>query len=123
MRMSWMIALILCCPFGDSTIKVDWVIRTMEVTAYCKESCCCGDFADGITASGERAEGFLVAAPPQIPFGTLLLIDGYAGGAVVAVRDRGGAIKGDKLDLLFPSHREALEWGRRIIDVKIMKVR
>ncbi len=118
----WM-AVLLCCQIGGSDVKVEWVIRTMNVSAYCKGSCCCGNFDDGITASGVDAVGFLVAAPRQYAFGTLMVIDGYAGGAVVAVEDRGGSIVDNRLDLLFPSHREALIWGRRIIDVEIMKVR
>jgi 3D (Asp-Asp-Asp) domain-containing protein len=45
-------------------------------------------------------------------------VPGY-GEAVVW--DRGGAIKGNKIDLLFPSHQEALEWGRQYITVKVYK--
>jgi len=85
----------------------------MNVSAYCPCEKCCGSFADGVTASGAPAEGFLVAAPPNIPFGTLLSIPGYAGGRPVEVKDRGGAIKGNKLDLLFPTHQAALNFGRQ----------
>jgi 3D (Asp-Asp-Asp) domain-containing protein len=91
--------------------------KLMRVTAYCAGSCCCGKYADGITASGKPAKGFLVAAPPDIPFGTLLSIEGYAEGLPVPVYDRGGAIKGDRLDVLCDTHQEALEWGVRNINV------
>jgi len=36
------------------------------------------------------------------------------------VIDRGGAIKGDKLDVFFPTHQEALKWGRQTVEVKII---
>ncbi len=81
-----------------------------RVTAYCPAACCCGNFADGLTASGVPAVGLIVAAPPDIPFGTPLTVQGY-GYAVVA--DRGGAITGRKLDVLFKTHQEALNWGVR----------
>lgn len=92
----------------------------MNVSAYCPCSLCCGKFADGITASGNPAEGFFVAAPPNIPFGTLLVVPGYADGCPVPVWDRGGAIKDNKLDVFFPTHQEALNWGRQQLNVKIL---
>ena len=89
-------------------------LGTWRVTAYCTCSKCCGEFSDGITASGKKAIGKIVAAPKSIPFGTLLSIPGYG---VAPVEDRGGAIKGRKLDLLFPSHQAALNWGVKHIEV------
>ncbi len=93
------------------------VTKLMNVSAYCPCEKCCGKFADGITASGAPAVGFLVAAPPAIPFGTMLTIEGYAGGKPVEVLDRGGSIKGNRLDLLFDTHQEALNWGRQYLEV------
>lgn len=60
-----------------------------------------------------------VAAPGHIKFGTLMEIPGYNNGHPVEVKDRGGAIKGNKLDLFFPSHKEALKFGRKTVRVKI----
>jgi len=34
--------------------------------------------------------------------------------------DRGGAIKGDKLDVFFPTHEEALAWGRKMVPVTVL---
>ena len=95
--------------------------KIYKVTAYCPCKKCCGRFADGITASGEPAEGPLVAAPKDIPFGTKLLIPEYNDGHPVEVLDRGGVIKGDRLDVLFPTHEEALEWGVRHLEVRTVK--
>lgn len=95
----------------------------MNVTAYCPCTKCCGKNAAGITASGKRVSadgGRFVAAPSNYPFGTQLLIDGYNAGKAVAVLDRGGAIKGNHLDVYFPTHEQALAWGRRMIDVTVL---
>jgi 3D (Asp-Asp-Asp) domain-containing protein len=97
----------------------------MEVTAYCPCTKCCGPKARGITASGKRVSyngGKFVAADTSVlPFGTKLSIPGYHGGVEVKVLDRGGAIKGHKLDVYFPSHRVAKEWGRRFVPVTVVE--
>ena len=90
----------------------------MEVTAYCPCARCCGKFADRITASGQPVTangGRFVAAPPEIPFGTMLRIPGYG---TVPVLDQGGAIKGARLDVFFPTHQEALRWGRQRLEIQ-----
>ncbi|KKN73487.1 hypothetical protein LCGC14_0400620 [marine sediment metagenome] len=92
-----------------------------RVTAFCPCGKCCGKWSDGITASGHPAVGEFVAAPPEIPFGTRLAIDGYAGGLPVPVLDRGGAIKGKRLDVYFDTHQEALDWGVKYLSVKIFR--
>jgi 3D (Asp-Asp-Asp) domain-containing protein len=88
----------------------------MNVSGFCKGACCCENFADGITASGSTATGLLIAAPKTYTFGTRMDVPGYG---TALVEDRGGAIKGDKLDLLFPSHQAALNWGRKTLTVKV----
>lgn len=98
-------------------------IITMTVTAYSPDAASCYPFADGQTATLHGVDtngGFLVAADTDLlPFGTMLTIEGYAGNQVVPVLDRGGAIKGNRLDLLFPTHEAALRWGVQTIDVVI----
>ena len=95
-----------------------------KVTAYCPCEICCGDFADGITASGRRATGLIVAAPPNIPFGTVLDIPGYGKAEVL---DRGGAIKNNRLDVLFTDkdgvsgHQRALNWGVQELTVTFLE--
>lgn len=100
-------------------------VMRMEVTAYCPCTKCCGSNAQGITASGKLVDyngGKFVAADTRVlPFGKKLVIPGYADGAPVEVIDRGGAIKGNKLDLYFPTHQEALIWGRQSLDVTVFE--
>ena len=95
----------------------------MNVSAYCPCSKCCGAYSDGYTATGYKIKpgDRFVAAPKTYPFGTKMIIPGYNDGKPVIVRDRGGAIKGNKLDLYFDTHQEALNWGRKPINVEILK--
>lgn len=87
-------------------------MQPMEVTAYCGCESCCGEFADGITASSYRIRpgDKLIAAPRSFQFGTRIYIPGYG---LASVEDRGGAIQGNRLDVYFSTHEEALKWGRR----------
>lgn len=90
-----------------------------EITHYCTCPICCGDCADGHTASGTKATpGRTVAADPEvIPYGTTILIDG----AEYVVEDCGGAIKGNRIDILSESHEAALRAGRYSAQVSIKK--
>ena len=95
----------------------------MTVTAYSPDHRSCGEFADGITASGKSiwTNGMkLVAADKRLmKFGTMLSIPGYDGGAIVPVLDRGGAIKGNRLDVLYPTHSTARKWGVQKLPVVV----
>jgi len=101
-----------------------WVVldggyeQAFTVTAYCPCSVCCGRYADGVTASGHKIEEGekLVAAPKDIPFGTIMVIPEYG---TAEVQDRGGSIAGDRLDVLFDTHAEALRWGKKRLMVKV----
>jgi len=106
----------------------EWETVTMTVTAYCPCELCCDDWGKILVSSGERKtaskhtikEGDkFVAAPRKYPFGTEMIIEGYADGKIVKVEDIGGAIKGNKLDVYFDDHQEALNWGVRDIEVKV----
>ena len=106
---------------SDSESSVQWQTVQMRVTAYCPCSKCCGSYSDGITASGHKiSQGDrFVAADRRYPFGTEMIIPGYKNTQIVEVLDRGGAIRGNRLDVFFNSHQEALEWGVRYLDVEI----
>ena len=111
-------ALIVVCTGQESPRSTVYL-----VTAYCPCEKCCGRWADGLTASGRPVTshgGRFVAGPPELPFGTLVRVPGYAGGDAVPVLDRGGRITGRQLDVFFPTHQEALAWGRRALAVEIV---
>jgi 3D (Asp-Asp-Asp) domain-containing protein len=94
---------------------------SMLVTAYSPDERSCGDSADGITASGYSVwtNGMkMVAADSRfLPLGSLVSVPGYDDGQVVPVLDRGGAIKGQRLDVLFPTHEIARQWGVQTLSV------
>jgi len=108
-------------PAIGSQEKVLW----MEVTAYCGCKKCCGSHAQGLTASGKPIsynDGHFVAADKKLfKFGAKLQVPGYADGQPVEVIDRGGAIKGSHIDVFFPTHEQARQWGRRWIAVTVLE--
>ena len=60
--------------------------------------------------------GRTVAASSKFAYGTKLNINGH----IYIVEDRGGSIKGDKIDIYVNSHAEALAWGVRYLPVSIV---
>jgi 3D (Asp-Asp-Asp) domain-containing protein len=95
----------------------------MLVTAYSPDEKSCSGTADGITASLHQVNTNghkLVAADSKVlPLGSMITIPGYDSGQVVPVLDRGGKIKGNHLDVLFPTDAEARAWGVRRIKVTV----
>lgn len=77
----------------------------------------------GITASGVKVKRDLfstVAADTRVfPIGTILWIPGYGFGVVA---DKGGAIKGNKIDLYYDTVQEVYEeWGKKKVEVYIVE--
>ena len=82
-----------------------------EATAYC--------YTGNRTATGTwPSRGTIAVDPEVIPLGTRLHIEGY--GEAVA-EDTGGAIRGEIIDLYMLGRNEALSWGRRQVEVRIIK--
>lgn len=100
-------------------------VRTiyMTVTGYSPDARSCGKYADNKTAImySVWTNGMnLVAADPKVlPYRSLVSVPGYAGSEIVPVMDCGGAIKGNRLDLLYPTHEMALQWGIRQLPVTV----
>jgi len=100
-----------------------WETIKMRVTAYCPCPICCGEYSDGVTACGHkiRPGDTFVAADRRYSFYTEMLIPGYSNSRPVKVLDRGGAIKGNRLDVFYATHQEALQWGVQYLEVKIRR--
>ena len=83
-----------------------------------------GDKYYGITASGTHAKPGTVAVDPRvIPLGTKLYIesmDGTGSYGYATAEDKGGAIKGNRIDLFYANRSEALQFGRREVKVYIL---
>ncbi len=73
----------------------------------------------GITSDGSKAgKGTIAADIRRYPYGTRMYVPGYGWGEV---HDKGSAIKGDHIDIFFPSEKEARSWGRKYLDVTIIR--
>lgn len=93
-------------------------LGTFKLTAYCPCSKCCGK-SDGITASGTKAtQGRTIAVDTRvIPIGKNVIIDGNT----YIAEDTGGAIKGNRIDVYFNSHQEALNFGIQYKEVFVYR--
>lgn len=78
-----------------------------------------------ITATGKALASGMVAVDPRvIPLGTKLYIEAPDGSWVYGysvAEDTGGAIKGNKVDLFFPSSYRVRQFGRRTANVYILE--
>ena len=95
-----------------------------KVTAYCACTKCCGEQAQGITASGKKVEVGMVACN-WLPFGTRLFIDKLG---MFVVEDRGAkSLFGSNdnhikhVDVYLSTHEEAKRFGVRYLDVEILE--
>lgn len=85
-------------------------VMVMEATAY--------TWTGQRTASGTwPAIGTVATDPEVIPLGTKIWVEGY--GEAVAL-DTGGLVKGNIIDLYFPTESECWEFGRRQVEVLIL---
>ncbi len=95
--------------FDLSHLKVFRQLQ-VEATAY--------TYTGNVTATGVPPRVGLIAVDPRvIPLGTKVYVEGY-GYAVAA--DTGGDIKGNKVDLFFPTLRQCLDWGRRPVRLHVL---
>jgi 3D (Asp-Asp-Asp) domain-containing protein len=94
-------------------------IRRMTVTAYDNGTSQGKNKTFGVTSSGEKArKGTIAADIRRYPYGTRMYVPGYGWGEV---QDTGSAITGDRIDVFFPKKKDAISWGRKYLDVTIIK--
>lgn len=92
-----------------------------KITAYCIENyphrCNNGD--SSTTATGAKPiPGVTVAVDPNvIPYNSNVIINGHT----YIANDTGGAIKGNRVDIVFATHQEALNFGVQYADVYWVK--
>lgn len=92
-------------------------LGTCKLTAYCCENYphICNDGDGSKTSTGATPTvGRTVAVDPKvIPYGSEVIINGHT----YIAEDCGGAIKGNKVDILFATHEEAMDFGVRYAEV------
>ena len=88
-----------------------------KLTAYCKENYphICNDGDSTTTATGTiPTVGRTVAVDPSlIPYGCEVIINGHT----YIAEDCGGSIKGKRIDILFATHQDALNFGEQYAEV------
>jgi 3D (Asp-Asp-Asp) domain-containing protein len=73
----------------------------------------------GITSSGAKAKkGTIAADVSRYPYGTKMYVPGYGWGEV---QDSGSAIKGEHIDIFFPDSDDAKAWGKKYLNIQIIK--
>lgn len=92
-----------------------------EATAYCNCEKCCGEWAKyhSTYTGAEPVEGVTIAVDPDvIPLNSQVFVtfdDGTSN--CYTAQDIGGAIKGNRMDIYFESHDDALRFGRQTVNV------
>lgn len=112
-------------PIAQNTVQAETEATTPEtkpqytpleaiVTAYCPCKRCSDEWgrqtASGVLAQSNRT---IAVDTTVIPFGTIVKINGKE----YVAEDRGGAIKGNRIDIYFDSHEEALKFGKQRLTV------
>ena len=94
-----------------------------RVTAYApldNKSGICAEGDPTITATGAKVRrGIIAVDPKKIPYGTKVYIPGY--GEAIA-EDTGGALRnydGIAIDILVDTYEEAMQWGKKYMEVTI----
>jgi 3D (Asp-Asp-Asp) domain-containing protein len=100
----------------EKTIHAPSGIKPSEVfhaTAYC---------VTGTTRSGfPTAPGLVSADPKVIPLGSIIHIESPLMGGIYQVLDTGDLVKGKIIDIFIPSYEKCMEFGRRMVKVKVLR--
>lgn len=99
----------------EANVGKTFTVQATAYTPYCKG--CSGITSTGINVNNDRHQRIIAVDPSVIPLGSRVWVEGY-GEAIAA--DRGSAIKGNRIDVLYKSQNAALQWGRRTVTVKIL---
>jgi len=93
------------------------VSMTMVATAYTADTATA--YPTGYTATGILAHQGVVAVDPQvIPLGSTVFVPGYG---IAIAADTGGAIIGHRIDLCMDSYTDAVNFGRQVVQVYVLK--
>lgn len=105
-----------------ASVQIEPIIETIslgeyKLSAYCKENyphiCNNGDSSRTATGTIPIAGRTIAVDPNVIPYGSEVIINGHT----YIAEDCGGAIKGNRIDILFDTHQEALQFGIQYADV------
>ena len=90
-------------------------VSSTAYTASCKG--CSGVTSTGVDLKSNPGAKIIAVDPSVIPMGSKVYVEGY-GYAVAA--DKGGAIKGNKIDVFFSSKNDAYRWGVKRVKIRVL---
>ena len=93
----------------------EFYVTATAYTPYCNG--CSGISAAGIDLRRKPNLKVIAVDPNVIPLGSKVWVEGY-GYAIAG--DTGGAIKGNKIDILVQTKEEAYKWGRKKVRIKVL---
>ena len=99
-----------------ANVVKEFTVSASAFTAGCNG--CTGITATGINLKKNPDLKVIAVDPKVIKLGTKVHVEGY-GYAIAG--DTGGAIKGSKIDVFFPTKKEAYNWGRKKVKIKILE--
>ncbi|AXF42226.1 cell wall binding peptidase [Bacillus phage Maceta] len=73
--------------------------------------------ATGFNLTANPSAKVIAVDPRVIPLGSKVYVEGY--GEAMAL-DTGGAIKGNRIDVLMPNNKVSNDWGRKTVNVTIL---
>jgi len=96
-----------------ATVTTQPILKTFKASAYCLK---------GNTASGIAVRRGMIAADPRVlPLGSIVRLHAGKYSGIYTVMDTGGAIRGRRVDIFFPSHSEAIRFGVRDIKIEVLR--
>lgn len=102
-------------------MPVEDIVRKMHVvaTAYTNDIRCIGaKWFDGKTASMTKVRWGVVAVDPRvIPLGSKIYIENMGW---FSAEDTGGKVKGNKIDIFYPTRKQAINFGKKRLKVFIL---
>lgn len=110
----------VCCATPCEEVQTEPELVSLgefTITHYCKENyphiCNDGDATQTATGTVPTAGRTIAVDPSVIPYGSEVVIDGHT----YIAEDCGGAIKGNRIDIVVDTHSEALQLGKYTTEV------
>lgn len=92
---------------------------TVEATAYTADcEGCSGVTSTGVDLNANPDAKVIAVDPSVIPLGSKVYVEGYG---YATAEDTGGAIKGNRIDVFIPDQQDAVNWGRKQVNVTIIE--
>ncbi|MFY0519280.1 ubiquitin-like domain-containing protein [Lysinibacillus sp. UGB7] len=93
----------------------EFYVTATAYTAYCKG--CSGTSATGIDLRSNPELKVIAVDPSVIKLGSKVWVEGYG---IAVAEDTGGAIKGNKIDIFVESEIQAINWGVKVVRIKVL---